>query len=222
MVATDINSSGLVVGYGVDAQNRVRAFAWKLDVGFIPPTQELFSPAAINDLGSIVGSDVNLPMRWDNETKLSQLKPGDAECTAPVSITNAGDILESLGTDHTGLGCFPERWRIVTGPGSVVEIPVPLGAVLVRMNDRLDLAGNVSGSALRQLRSRSGEWETLANATAGDMNNDGDVALTSADLPYVWTADGALHSIPLIPGTSAGRALAINNKGEVVGWMQRQ
>lgn len=111
-----------------------------------------------------------------------------------------------------------ERFRI---PGASLEV--------VSMNDRGTILGNtkVDGRRCFFLRSPAGKTKRVCRAgsdlRAIAMNNRGVVigviAHGELESPFVYD-QGVLSELPLPQGARGGTPLALNDEGEIVGWVQ--
>jgi probable HAF family extracellular repeat protein len=108
------------------------------------------------------------------------------------------------------------------------------GGVPRRLNNFGDVAGRGGGSPSGEtqatiwkhgrLRSKQhlGKLHGGEYSSASGINDAGEVAgeanTAESIVPFVWTPEGVLGRIPLLPGDNCGQAFGINKHGHVVGY----
>ena len=185
-----INSSGQVALHAVDGFD-FNALSW------LPPSSSSVLPVYPNNPHSYV-----------------------------VAINDAGDILGYDG-QWGGWELYLDRqtpilWTAKGERVAIANCSRPCAMSVVALNNRGQIVGDIDGSTFR--RSAAGEFETIPltryNAPRG-MNDAGDVVGHSSTAgswgSWLWTAGGEIIQLGLPTGAMAANAIAINNKGQVIG-----
>ena len=192
----------------------------------LPPGDDFFLPAGINDSGQVVGNGTLGVWLW--EAGSFQLLPAFSSVLdpAPRSINNPGEITGS--SDATGAFLF-------TG-GSVLELGSPIGGVDESAGLGLNNLGQVAGGLAAGAAGPAGGGSNLffaviwpsgpgsgqviaEEALAFDINDSAQVVYTSFDISspgaFLWQNGSATNLGNL--GMFPTQALGLNNLGHVVG-----
>ncbi|HET9384917.1 MAG TPA: hypothetical protein VFO67_07200 [Gemmatimonadales bacterium] len=142
--ATDLNSTGDVVGHSIDSAYRDHAVLWPRggadgsirDLG-------LWTPVAINEAGDIAGhrmtSDTGIGFFWRNGTLTSVGSLGGRS----TSVVDMNDQSTVVGTSLTALG-VPHAFVWKPGQGAPTDLAGAgdVGTVAVAVNSRGDVLGH--------------------------------------------------------------------------------
>ena len=230
--AVAISESGAVTGYLNSVVSAgTRSFVWTQQSGVTFPISDEQASNGSTGMGidrndAIAGTlfgNGSLPYRWSRENGLTHL-PTRLDCGWVVAANDAGDVLGFDGFEPNWL-CFPKVFVLWDNAGNRIEIdecknpPSCLIAVTALNNHQL-VTGRRDGTAFRWSPTTGFKTMAFEEAIGYDINDTGDVvgALTYGEtLPFLWTISDRIVGIPLPAGTISGRAVAINNKGQVVG-----
>jgi probable HAF family extracellular repeat protein len=238
-----INNVGQTIGmtYELPASNE-RALrlgpggAVQIIPGFTPGAV-LQGVDAINDNGQVVGGNYNLPHErayvW-NPGQLTSTDLGDFVGGTGTSMAHAinNDGLVVGAADAPGGARFAFVWSPATGLHNLGDfINGGNNSSAQAINRQGDVAGYglpgvyghaafwpAGGGAIRDLGSLPGGTgesaafglNDLDVAVGYSMNDDGHRAVR-------WTADGTIHNLGIIPGTTDSIAYGINNLGQIIG-----
>ena len=232
---TDVNAgaiteSGAVTGYAntiltVDT----RSFVWTERSGITFPISEELAPngsigTGINRNEAIAGTlfeNRSLPFRWNRETGLTLL-PIRSGCGMVAAINDAGDVLGFEGSEPNW-SCLPSVFVLWDNAGERIEIDKCISScriAVTALNNHRAVTGSRGGTAFRWYPTAGFQTMGFEEAIGYDINEIGDVvgALSYGETyPFLWTITNRIIDIPLLAGTVSGRAVAINNKGQVIG-----
>ena len=225
--ASDINSSGTIVGGADMSNNNPYAVVWDA-TGAITNIIGPGSAYAINDSGQILLYDMSdyLVLNPDGTShRLSDI-PG-YRFSSPSSLNSngwaAGNTMDMNYKYH------PTVWD-TQGNGSILsEPPNSVDSWVYAVNDVGKVVGSISDSVWVSavVWDTSGVPSLLPNldgyndSYARDINNAGWVVGSASSVlserPVVWDENGNVFALPLLSGGSYGGALAINDHGWIVG-----
>jgi len=226
--ASDINSSGTIVGYADMSSNDYYAVVWDA-TGAVTRTIGPGSANAINDTGQILLYDMSgyLVLNPDGTSYGLNNIPG-YRSSSPSSL-NSNGWAAGRTRDMVGYNYYPAIWDS-QGNGSILSMPVGFtDSSVCAIND----AGQVVGSVSDPVQVSAVIWNTSGmpsllphldgynRSYAQDINNAGWVAggaSSSFSQPVVWDESGNVSALPLLQGGSYGSAYAINNNGLIVGY----
>jgi probable HAF family extracellular repeat protein len=198
---TDVNDLGQVVGFADPSS----AFLWTEAAG-MRSLGTLGGPgssaAAINDLGQVVGRATRsngavAPFLWDAAGGMRAIpeRPGFKWAAAPA-INNVGQVLVSDVAEGTNREAG-FVWREGGPPEPIGPVPPDIVAIFpADINDRGQVAGAV--------------WVAID-----------DRPLRVRARSFVWERGAGITLLPLRPGDGWSEATALNDRGEVVGWILR-
>jgi probable HAF family extracellular repeat protein len=234
-VAVDVNSSGVVVGYGETAGGEVHGFRWTKAKGIVDigPGQ----PAAINTAGYVAGTQVSggfAVVLWPPTGPGAVLPNPSGYRAVAFDINDNNEIvgyLQSLSSDQlfhgfkwTSAGGFADlNIGIAEGYPALYTDQVMAksinraGDIVGTMGDPAFFRSGVTGLSI-QLTPTIGAGDVLDRVDAISINDGGQVALTYhtnqlQDVPAVWTASAGVLRL----GSLTGEAEAIGPDGAVVG-----
>ncbi len=231
-----INNSGVVAGDTLDAQsNEIRAFRWRNGiVEYLDPLTPGFDAIAygVNESGeatgfSYVASGIQHAVKWLADGTAVDLGTLGGEDSFGYGISDTGQVAGS--SDLSGSGRHACLWE----SGQMIDLG-DLGRAsggAKAINESRQLVG-VSG--IQPLSSRAFLWEdgrmfnlgTLPNGSfsiAEDINDAGVIAghaagSNSVPQAVLWE-DRVIRSIHRSSISQESRAVAINNMGQVVGYL---
>ncbi|MEU5690437.1 hypothetical protein [Actinosynnema sp. NPDC020468] len=224
-VLTAIACAALVAGTATAAPRSGRPLT-------TPPDAPGATAAAINDAGVVVGSTrgkhdrTGVAVRWDADGRVTRL-PGLPDGGASVAWA-VDDRGTAVGV--TAGGRFDQvatRWD---ADGSVRALPSSRPTDTATWAFGVNDEGTVVGAAQSAPRAghRALRWdrrgvvtELAAEGEARAVNRHGVVAgtarLAGADHAVRWAPDGTVTDLGVPPGFGGSEALAINDRGAVVG-----
>jgi probable HAF family extracellular repeat protein len=214
-----INERGQIVGYSGDPRGGNSAARW--DDGTLTrlatPPPSINVAFDINNRGQVVGVSGGRAILWEDGTMSEVDAHGGAR-----GINERGQI---VGSGVTGIG--DEVHAILWDKGTRVDLGVLPGdsrSAALAINN----SGQIIGTSSTQLTQRPFIWDkgTMSELPgiegqehgAFDINNRGQVVGYSGARPVVWEKN---IPIPLdgLPPLTAGRALGINDNGDIVGYL---
>lgn len=234
-VASAINRDGVIVGTSMIAPYVGHAVRWERDRGIVDlgtlPGGSDSTATAINDLGVVVGSSnaadgITRAVMWSATGEITALDALDGNHSSVSDINQSGTM---VGVAHTAGGQrHAVRW---TPQGRITDLG-PSG-------DSSAKAVNAGGTAIGY--ALTGSWRTgrpvkwgtggmtvldflsgNKEAVVNDIN-DQDVAVGVSSRSGTqghavrWNADGTATDLGTLPSRDYSRALAINDRGTVVG-----
>ncbi len=194
--ACGINDTGQVVGYETSRGNVVWDGDQMTELGGLPDSWTT-DASAINDAGQVVGSSGRFPygmhaVRWENGqiTTLGELGRGGSHAFA---INDAGQVVGTSGEFHDPQAVIWDGGR-VTALGDTGDINFQSYAFGINENRQV-----VEARAVNNAKQVVG-WATSAR-----------------DRHAVLWENGAITVLGTLPGHSSSEALAINDRGQIVG-----
>ena len=228
--AEAITDSGAVTGYVNSVVSAgTQSFVWTQQSGITFPVSEELAPngsiaTGINRNEAIAGTlfgNRSLPFRWNRETGLTLL-PIRSDCGMVAAINDAGDVLGYEGSEPNW-SCFPSVFVLWDNAGERIEIDKCISSchiAVTALNNHRVVTGRRGGTAFRWYPTAGFQTMGYEEAIGYDINEIGDVvgALSYGETyPFLWTITDRIVDIPLLAGTISGRAVGINNKGQVIG-----
>lgn len=197
-----------------------------------PPTLVGIAPLAINNRSQVVGSRIDFDPRWskasiwDGKTATAWNTFGNAG-SVPIAINDAGKIAGRtlLIPDQRG------SQRAVVWCGTTMTYLRTLGGDYGQAT-AINQAGDVAGYSTVGQERHAALWRgdkvidlgTLGGviSEASGINNSGDVVgsgLTPAGASnaFHWR-NGKMRNLGTLSGGAQSQALAVNDKGRIVGW----
>ena len=219
------------------------AFSWTLDGGIIGlpnlPGRSYCVSNSANDNGIVVGTGATtsfgagrLPLIWQNGV-VSQLPLPAGETLGDANSVNASNV--AAGSVDAGSN---QRGVIYSGGSATIITQTTangsffLTAFGINDSGRIVGQGIDPGNAARNvgivydigqnMAFEVGALPGLNGALAFAVSNTGFVVGSSmlnqgSGLPFIWSDNGGMVTIPLALGTSEGSARAVNSAGWVVG-----
>jgi hypothetical protein len=231
--ATDVNDSGVIIGWVVDASGSGFAVRWTpVDSGWTPTNLGGTGAAvAINNDGLIARTLFDPAARaWHSWIHLPSGATVDLGPVSVIDISNNGTIIGQIF--DTALRSTYVAWKQVTattwGPPQLLPIPPGyLGYSLTRINGVGDIVGDISTSNVSTpvvWKYRDGDWrspeplEVQLPAGAVAINDAG--AIAGYVLPCVQGVPGCYTSAAFWPSAGAPRRILptlYNSRGSVAG-----
>lgn len=198
-----------------------------------------------NDSGVVVGSGQQsfgapynpVPVIWQGGVATQLPLPTGQTFGEAYAINNSGVAVGSVGT-NAGFFVNTSRLGVIYsgGTASIITQLTADGAHCTSASD-INNAGRIIGSGFNPSTGASvgyvldtrtntafsvGTLPGTNNAHNYDVSNAGHVVGAcqlnqNPALPFIWTDAGGMVGIPLVPGTTAGNAAAVNSAGWVVG-----
>lgn len=244
-----INNARQVVGTMTDSADpgKVRAFIWQ-DFTITPlykPPESSTIAAAVNDSGDVVGtveypSGFNNPFLWKDGVYTELGSIGDTG-TGAAGINNAGIVVGSGRINDTSVHAWV--WN-----GGMTDLGTLGGdnSAATAINNAGQVVGSsstIGGHGIRAFLYSGGGMSSLGYIDAPDtvegysdaygINDSGEVVgqstwaenpLTHGYHAYVWKG-GVMTDLNAVADTAGGyilnRAIAINNRGDIISWAAR-
>jgi len=207
--AVGINNLGVAVGWSIEQSpifgERGRAVLWQGGAAVALPYLNPDSPSAwatdINDMGVVVGRSSNLACRWTGGVASLGTLGGDV--SEALAINASGVIVGNSATCPSGGGGGPTS--VLSSGGARDCIPY-------------SRAFRYENGAMTELETPEGH-----DSSANDINDVGQIVGWTMDSESVRAAlwvEGGLHWLDELhdgdPGVVLGRALKVNNRGEIL------
>jgi len=226
--ASDINSSGTIVGSADMSNNDYYAVLWDA-TGAITKTIGPGSANAINDSGQILLNDMSGHLVLNPDSTSYRLQDFPEYRYSSATDLNSYGWAAGRTRDMVGYNYHATVWDS-EGNGSILSMPEGFGySEVYAINDARHVVGFTSGdidSAV--VWNTSGTPSILRNldgytsSRARDINNLGWVAGSSSSIavmqPVFWDNNGNVFALPLLQGSTYGEAYAINDNGLIVGY----
>ena len=230
-----INNLGQVAGMSRRDGGGEYAVVWTPESGLFSLNVPNPSKAVgINDAGQVIGQGMESinSFVWTKSTgavSLPYLEPyGHNRYTAAYAINNLGQITGYCSANPASSQYYkvPMVWSVTTGYTTIDFGIYNMNPEACSINDSGQVVGTMSGY---MLGSRSFRWSAnsglenlgtfgYADSMACGINNNGDIVGNVNDStgaisqPYVLLNNGEFHTVNI-----PGRAIDINNSGEIVG-----
>jgi probable HAF family extracellular repeat protein len=201
-----INERAQIVGWAdvADEQEgrQSHGFIWEegemIDLG-------RFHPETINERGQIVGNVerpvYDWPAVWEEGTLRVLPKPPKSRPARAVDINSTGTAVGVCMLSGPGDHARPCMWR--DGKGYVLGLVYGDRGRAVAVNDRAQIIG--SSRTMRHGRTRGTIWDVHTHTDAGPLH------------AFVWQG-GKMTDLGTLPGGEESEAVAINNRGQIIGW----
>jgi uncharacterized membrane protein len=200
--------------------------------------------SAINDAGIIVGStaippfpgmlcDLRATLWTQARTIINVDVAGGVDCGSAEDISNSGRVSvastnapDALGVQHAFSWTRENGLKDLT-PGSMSAFPFGINnrGDVVGSLERLLPGGDVERRAM--LWAKDGTAQDLGSlggccSEGRDINDNGEVTGHSGNIAYVWNAHEGMKALPFPEGAGwqASGGIAINNVGDVLGFVQ--
>lgn len=230
-----VNDLGRVTG--VAGLTSPVGFVWSPAGGYAPLAPVLGTRSAgmrIDRAGFVVGTSFSPSTTWATlwnpaGTPL-EIPLASSSQVVPNAINESGVV--------AGVALFPVGgwkgwvWDVSSGTRLLETLGLPAGATAMDVNDAGQVCGAVSGQAFVHdfdtgsstlLGTLGGDWSgALGLSDRGHAVGWSSDPLTNEASPFVWTASAGMRSLgtPAGPGFAEGRALAVNDRGTVVGTLE--
>lgn len=211
-----VNNQGVVVGCADVSVVSAHAFAWKegrmQDLGGVVGTEGSSCALAVNDHGAIAG-----------RTSTREVVVWDGGAARPIGVRGDVGAINDRGVVVGGYEAGGTTRAFVYERGTLMTLPA-LGdpaapSVATSINSHGVVVGRSGGHAFRYEDGAMRDLGTLGgnNSGARDINDRGVIvggAANATGQPTAFVQDGAMRAIP---GGTFATAIAINNRGQVVG-----
>jgi uncharacterized membrane protein len=236
-----VSPGGVATGRSVGASNQ--AFSWTVGDGLVGLPNLATRPFSVgngaNDQGAVVGTGSTtlfgsspLPLIWESGV-VAQLPLPPGETLGRANDVNASGV--AVGSVDGGSN---ERAAIYARGGATIITATTAEGSFMNVAFGVNDAGLVAGTGIDPSNAARnvglvydvgagtmievGALPGLNGALAFDIGNGGHVVGSSmlnqgAGTPFIWTAAGGMHAIPLPAGTSQGSARGVNAAGWAVG-----
>src|SRR5205807_4368362 len=237
-----VSHAGIAVGRSIRTDGS-QAFIWTLDYGIIGLPNLAGRSFAVsnsaNDSGIAVGTAATtlfgsdrLPVIWQNGA-VSQLPLPVGETLGDANSVNASTV--AVGSVDAG---SLQRGVIYSGGSATIITQTTANGSYFLTAFGINDSGRVVGQGIDPMNAARnvgivydigqsmafevGALPGLNGALAFGVSNSGYVVGSSmlnqgSGLPFIWSDQGGIVSIPLASGTSEGSARAVNSGGWVVG-----
>ena len=193
-------------------------------------------PRALNDHDIAVGVanpgldyDLTHAVRWTRSGSISDLGtlPGDTASSA----NDLNDQSVVVGTSESVMAGGTRSRAVRWDQNGRIRALAPVAGATSTSAAAINRRGTAIGSASFPTETRAVRWTATGNArllpvgSAGSPSvahaiNDDDVVVgTVAGKPVLWDSRGRLHHLGTLPGRPAGAATALNDRGEIVGFL---
>ena len=232
-----MNDLGVVVGQSIDAQQNLRAFSWTVRGGMRALPGPMESDAyGINNRNQIVGLVQPNPFsaranRWNPDGTLTSLGPLPARISFARAINDSG---MSVGDAEVALN--DSHAIIWDRTGKANDLGTFGGSQ--SSSHHINANGQMLGTYYRELRGIGFLWcptrgMIRIGSESGDqyvtaLNNNGEVAGNNLVddgnpgyryRPFIWSQGRGMRALPVL-GAADGRALALNNRRQLVGYLE--
>jgi hypothetical protein len=237
---TGLNNRGVVIGNAEVPFSGNQAFAWTVAGGMrLLPGATATDAFAINDCNQVAGAMLvraqprtTRAVRWNPDGTMTPLGPLPATFSAAYAINASGMTAGAADVEGRGL-----RAAVWDATGRETDLGTFGGAEAIA--EHINASGQVLGTAYRErgavgfLWSRqSGMVQIGPDAGSRDvsaLNDHGEVAGNNQaedDVPglhyspFIWSMRRGMRPLPLA-GAPYGRVDALNNRREMVGYVER-
>jgi len=225
-VAYAVSNRGQVVGIGLTADRRVRAFSWTpaggmIDIGALNAGDDRVYAFAVNDEGQVVGRSCLVrecrAFLWTATGGMIALGAPVNNSTTAGAVNGRGQVIGA----SSNMGFF---WSADTGIKW-------LGGPAASRPSAISESGQVVGASYSAVpQDRAFSW-TLEGGMiillddkinrANDVNANGEIVgeyWTGSHLrACMWTTERGFEDLGTLWGGHESQALAINNRGQVIG-----
>jgi len=188
--------------------------------GLVGPVVEL---TKLNEAATLLGMSGTDPVLWNASSGTRSLAPPQGYSAAfGHGQNNWGQV---AGRTRNQAGDVATVWE--PNGTAIVLSDVPFGAPLrgeaLAINDNSVIVGwGASGRAFRTHYREGFRWLAGTGSSAVDVNNDGQVVGwytngAGARRAALWASDGTLTDLGTLPGFTQSEAVAIGERGAVVG-----
>ena len=235
-----LNNQGVVVGQSQDAALDYRAFTWSAARGMRAlPGPSLSDAHAINNLNQVVGAVraegqmfYTRANRWNADGSLTPLGPPPARLSAARAINDSG-----ISVGDSEVQYQDSHAMVWDRAGTATDLGLFGGTQSTAKY--INAIGQVLGTYYKEGRAIGFLWSRQRGMVrigpdTGDqyvtaLNENGEVTgnnrVVNSDpqyryAPFVWSAARGMRPLPMA-GAAEGRVNALNNRREMVGYLER-
>ena len=218
--AASINNAGQIAGNSFDDANHPTPFVYAGgQLSALPGSEPGFRAYTINDAGMIAGAtDSGHAFRYVNGT-ITFLNPATPDASArslTFGMNEAGTIVGA----STGDG---RPWRAFVAEGDVIhELDIPGESLGYAINNRGEVTGVLRATnSHRGFLYSNGTYVDIGDlgstyTVTSDINDTGAVVGQTGSEAFIYE-NGAMRGLGSLTAGTESHALAINNRGQVVG-----
>ncbi|MDB5792993.1 MAG: hypothetical protein JWQ80_3017 [Massilia sp.] len=235
-----LNNRGVVVGQSQDGLSDYRAFSWTVAGGMRAlPGPTLADANAINNRNQVVGAvraDGQMfytrANRWDPDGTLTRLGPPPARLSAAVAINDSG-----VSVGDAEVQFQDSRAMVWDAAGKATDLGKFGGSQSSARH--INASGQVLGTYYKDGRGIGFLWTRTGGMVrigpdAGEqyvtaLNDNGEVTGNNRIVdggaayrysPFIWSLRRGMRPL-LVAGAPDGRVQALNNRRQVVGYLER-
>ncbi len=224
IVPSTLSDRGEVVGTLEYFGSRYTAFVWSSLVGFMVLESGLDSEAnGISGSGAILGHfSAGIggygPFLWKLGSNPEQI--------ASMPVTSFGNDINAAGHVAGGYVFDAFLWTVEKGAVFITNPSDTIHSHAIALNDRDDILVNTGrATGTKSSLDVPGIWSGgvltalgCQTCVARDINNSREVVGSVDGHAFLWRAEWGVMRLPTPAGTTSD-AVAINNKGDVAGWV---